>query len=71
MGKRTVKPQVENLLSKAILEAKRQAAQEAFDKLATELTQKESEFNAYRVGVSQELNRLQGEYRLLTSMIDA
>lgn len=71
MGKRTVKPHIENMLSKAVLEGKRQAAQEAFDKLAAELTQKEGEFNAYRVNASQELNRLQGEYRLLTSMIGA
>lgn len=71
MGKRTVKPAVEALLSKAVLEAKRKAASEQFDKLVAELTEKEGEFNAYKLNVSQELNRLQGEYRLLTSMIES
>jgi len=67
MGKK--KPHIESILSKDVLEKKRGSAQELFDKLVNELSNKEADFNAYKTSVQQELQKLQGEYRLLTDLI--
>lgn len=68
MGKRA-KATIDILITKAVLEAKRKTSQEEFDKLIQEFGKKEAEFKEYTSNTQQELNRLQGEYRLLTSMI--
>jgi len=69
MAKKTMKAHIENVLSREVLKDKLEAAQKAFDVLATELTQKEREFNEYKTVCQQELQKLQGEYRVIKSLL--
>lgn len=69
MPKQKVRSHIETNISIQVLKEKRDKAQADFEKLREEFVTKEAEYSKYSKDTQNELVRLQGEYRLLSSLI--